>query len=80
MIQNVDDHRIDHASHPSDKERNDARTDTSYSFSYLALFDSKEAKETYLRHPLHLKFFHDFGPPTGVFSKVLIYDSLTIAG
>src|SRR5262245_38815593 len=35
-------------------------TDATYTFSYLALFDSKEDKENYLRHPLHLKFFEDF--------------------
>lgn len=51
-------------------------TDFTYTFSYLALFDSKKDKEDYLKHPLHTQFFNDF---KDVVSKVIIYDSLNIA-
>lgn len=51
-------------------------TDATYTFSYLALFDSKKDKENYLKHPLHTQFFNDF---KDVVSKVIIYDSLNIA-
>jgi hypothetical protein len=53
-------------------------TDASYTFSYLALFDSREDKENYLRHPLHTKFFEDFGGSKGIISKAQIYDSSRI--
>lgn len=52
-------------------------TDATYTFSYLALFESKKAKENYLTNHLHVKFFNDF---KDVISKVVIYDSLYIAG
>ena len=51
-------------------------TDATYTFSYLALFESKKDKENYLTNPLHTKFFNDF---KDVVSKVIIYDSLNIA-
>lgn len=51
-------------------------TDATYTFSYLALFENKKAKESYLANPLHTKFFSDF---KDVIGKVIIYDSLDIA-
>ena len=62
----------------SDIEFEARATDATYTFSYLALFDSKEDKENYLHHPLHTKFVEDFGPSKGMISKVVIYDSLRI--
>lgn len=50
-------------------------TDTTYTFSYLTLFESKKDKENYLASPLHKKFFNDF---KDVVSRVIIYDSLNI--
>jgi hypothetical protein len=50
-------------------------TDTTYTFSYLALFESKTENENYLANPLHTKFFNDF---EDVMLKVIIYDSLNI--
>jgi len=52
-------------------------TDATYTFSYLALFDSKQDKENYLRHPLHTKFVEDFAS-NGTLANVKIYDSSRI--
>ena len=51
-------------------------TDATYTFSYLALFDSRKEKEDYLKDPLHTQFFNDF---KDLMSKVIVYDSLNIA-
>ena len=51
-------------------------TDATFTFSYLALFESKKDKENYLANPLHTNFFNDF---KDVMLKVIIYDSLNIA-
>ena len=50
-------------------------TDATYTFSYLALFNSKKDKESYLNDPLHKKFIDDC---KDVISDVKIYDSLNI--
>ncbi|GAB4014379.1 Dabb family protein [Spirosoma koreense] len=47
-------------------------TDATYTFSYLALFASKQDKHNYLKHPFHSQFFTDF---KDVVSKVKLYDS-----
>ena len=51
-------------------------TDTTYTFSYIAFFESKKDKENYLANPLHTRFFNNF---KDVISKVIIYDSLNIS-
>lgn len=61
----------------SDVDYEAQATDASYTISYLTLFESKKDKESYLKDPLHLKFFNDF---KDVISKVIIFDSLQIEG
>jgi hypothetical protein len=65
------------ASSISDMEFEAQATDASFTFSYLTFFDSKKDKEDYLKDPLHVKFFNEF---KDVISRVVIYDSLSIAG
>jgi hypothetical protein len=81
QLRKVETVRFLHVGAPSisDIEFEARATDASYTVSYLALFDSKADKEHYLGHPLHTKFVEDFGPSTGILSKVVIYDSLRIA-
>jgi hypothetical protein len=80
QLKKIDKVRFLHVGAPSisDIEFEARATDATYTFSYLALFDSKEDKENYLHHPLHTKFVEDFGPAKGILSKVVIYDSLRI--
>jgi Stress responsive A/B Barrel Domain len=80
QLRKVDTVRFLHVGAPSisDIEFEARATDATYTVSYLALFDSKDDKEHYLRHPLHTKFVEDFGPSTGILTKVVIYDSLRI--
>ncbi len=67
-----------HIGYPSisDVDFEASATDATYTFSYLAFFDSKKDKENYLKSPLHSKFFNDFKE---VVSKVIIYDSVSIS-
>ncbi len=49
--------------------------DTSYSASWLLLFESAEDQEAYQTNPIHLKFVDDCSP---LWKKVLIYDTVSI--
>lgn len=49
--------------------------DTSYSASWLLLFESAEDQEAYQTDPIHLKFVDDCSP---LWKKVLIYDTVSI--
>ncbi len=47
--------------------------DDSFSYSYLAVFDSPTDQETYQTHPTHLKFIEEYGD---LWEKVVVYDAL----
>lgn len=47
--------------------------DTSYAFSWLAVFENKEQQDAYQVHPIHLKFVEDY---SYLWSKVIVYDSV----
>lgn len=47
--------------------------DTSYAFSWLALFDNKEQQDAYQVDPIHLKFVENYSQ---LWSKVIVYDSV----
>jgi len=47
--------------------------DTSYSFSWLAIFNNLEEEEIYQHHPIHLQFIEDC---KHLWKKVLVFDSV----
>lgn len=48
--------------------------DSSYSYSLLLTFNSKEDQEIYQTHPTHLKFIADC---EDLWEKVVVYDSIS---
>jgi hypothetical protein len=76
-LKNIKEVKFLHVGAPSvsDIEYEVRATDTSYTLSFLTLFESKKDKENYLAHPLHANFFKDF---KDLIAKVIIYDSLNI--
>ena len=63
--------RMFHIGVPADTNRD--VIDTSYSISWLNIFDNKEDEEKYQVDPIHLKFVEECSP---LWSKVLVYDSV----
>lgn len=49
--------------------------DSSYTFSWLILFDDKEGQDAYQVDPLHLEFVKNCSP---LWTKVVVYDSVRI--
>ena len=49
--------------------------DSSYSVSWLLLFDNKEDQDSYQTDPIHLKFV---GECSHLWSKVVVYDTIDI--
>jgi len=49
--------------------------DTTYSLSWLALFDTAEDEASYQTDPVHLKFVEDCA---SLWEKVIVYDSVDI--
>lgn len=49
--------------------------DTSYSASWLLLFENAEGQEVYQTDPIHLKFVDECSP---LWKKVLIYDTVSV--
>lgn len=47
--------------------------ETSYHFSWLAVFNNKEAEEIYQHHPIHVMFIDNC---KHLWSKVVVYDSV----
>ncbi len=47
--------------------------ETSYSFSWLAVFNSLEDQEMYQTHRIHLEFIKDC---SHLWNKVIVYDSI----
>jgi len=47
--------------------------ETTYAFSWLAVFDSKEAQDAYQVDPIHLQFVADCSI---LWEKVVVYDSV----
>ena len=47
--------------------------DTTYSVSWMLMFDNLEDEEVYQHHPLHLKFVETC---SHLWSKVIVYDSV----
>jgi hypothetical protein len=47
--------------------------DTTYSFSWLVLFDSAEDQDVYQTHPIHLKFIEECA---NLWGKVIVYDTV----
>jgi len=48
--------------------------DSSYSYSLLLLFDSKEDQDNYQTHPIHLKFIAEC---EDLWERVVVYDSIS---
>ena len=63
--------RMFHIGVPADTNR--GVIDTSYSISWLNIFDNKEDEEKYQTDPVHLKFVEECSP---LWSKVVVYDSV----
>lgn len=63
--------RMFHIGVPADTNRD--VIDTSYSISWLNIFDNKEDEEKYQVDPIHLKFVEECSP---LWSKVVVYDSV----
>lgn len=63
--------RMFHIGVPADTNRD--VIDTSYSISWLNIFDNKEDEEKYQVDPIHLKFVEECSP---LWTKVLVYDSV----
>lgn len=53
---------------PSDREV----VDDSFTYSYMAVFNTKEDQDTYQVHPTHLKFVEEYGD---LWEKVIVYDA-----
>jgi len=49
--------------------------DTSYSVSWMLLFDTPEDQESYQADPIHLQFVKECSP---LWSKVVVYDSIDV--
>ncbi|MGH2648331.1 MAG: Dabb family protein, partial [Ginsengibacter sp.] len=49
--------------------------DSSYSVSWLLLFNNKEDQDSYQTDPIHLKFVEECSP---LWTKVVVYDTVTI--
>lgn len=49
--------------------------DTTWSVSWLLLFDNKEDQDIYQTDPVHLKFINDC---SHLWSKVIVYDSINV--
>jgi len=49
--------------------------DTSYAVSWMLLFDTPEAQESYQVDPVHLQFVKECSP---LWSKVVVYDSIDV--
>ncbi len=49
--------------------------DTSYAFSWLALFDNGTDQASYQTDPIHLKFVEDY---SHLWEKVIVYDSVDL--
>ncbi len=47
--------------------------ETSYSFSWLAIFNNKKEEEIYQHHPIHLNFIANY---KNLWKKVIVYDSV----
>lgn len=60
-----------HIGVPADTHRD--VIETSYAFSWLALFDTKEQQDAYQVDPIHLKFVENYAH---LWSKVIVYDSV----
>jgi hypothetical protein len=60
-----------HLGKPADTNRD--VIDTSYSISWLLIFDDKEAQESYQSDPIHLNFVDEC---KDLWQKVVVYDSV----
>jgi hypothetical protein len=62
-----------HIGKPANTNRN--VIDTSYSASWLLLFENAEDQEIYQTDPIHLKFIDEC---SHLWSKVVVYDTLSV--
>ena len=62
-----------HIGKPADTNR--GVIDTSYSISWLNVFDNKADQDSYQTDPIHLKFVEECSP---LWSKVVVYDSVDL--
>ncbi|HEY0680079.1 MAG TPA: Dabb family protein [Chitinophagaceae bacterium] len=60
-----------HIGKPADTDR--GVIDTSYSLSWLTIFENKAGQDSYQTDPIHLKFVEECA---GLWSKVVVYDSV----
>jgi hypothetical protein len=62
-----------HIGQPADTNRD--VIDTSYSISWILMFDDKEAEESYQVDPIHLNFVETC---KHLWQKVVVYDSVNV--
>lgn len=62
-----------HIGQPADTNRE--VIDRSYAVSWLLIFDSKEAQDSYQSDPIHLKFIEEC---SSLWKKVVVYDSVDV--
>lgn len=62
--------RLWHIGYPADTNRD--VIDSSYSISWLTIFDNKKDQDIYQEHPVHLKFVENY---SSLWQKVVVYDA-----
>lgn len=65
--------KLAHIGVPAATDR--AVIDSSYSYSWLLIFDNKVDQDTYQEDPIHLKFIEDCA---SLWERVLVYDSVSV--
>ncbi len=63
---------LSHVGIPASTEDRDV-VDSSYTYSYMVMFDTLEDQDIYQKHPLHLAFIEK---NSNLWEKVVVYDSL----
>ena len=71
FIDNIEAIRAKHIGSPADTDRD--VVDSSFSFSLVLTFDSKEEQDIYQEHKLHLAFIER---ASSLWNRVLVYDSV----
>ncbi|HUQ65058.1 MAG TPA: Dabb family protein [Flavitalea sp.] len=65
--------KVFHIGQPADTKRD--VIDTSYSISWMLMFDDKDAEESYQVDPIHLNFVETC---KHLWQKVVVYDSVNV--
>jgi hypothetical protein len=62
--------KVWHIGYPADTNRD--VIDSSYSISWLTIFDNKKDQDIYQEHPVHLKFVENY---SSLWQRVVVYDA-----